>query len=60
MHTELKKPIKQMLDEQKNIQPLNQCDRNNAYWNFCKDLMKDESIISDIFYVSVRTDTMKK
>ena len=50
MHTELKKPIKQMTDEQKNIQPLNQYDRNNAYWHFCKDFMKDESIISDIFY----------
>ena len=50
MHTELKKPIKQISDEQKNIEPLNQYDRNNSFYHFCEDFMADKSVISDTFY----------
>ena len=50
IHTELKKPVKQMSNEQNNIQPLNQYDRNNSYYHFCLDFMKDSSAISDNFY----------
>ena len=50
IHTELKKPVKQMSNEQNNIQPLNQYDRNNSYYNFGLDFMKDSSIISENFY----------
>ena len=50
MHTELKKPSKQMSNEQNNIQPLNQYDRNNSYYHFCLDFMKDSSAISENFY----------
>ena len=50
IHTELKKPVKQMSNEQNNIQPLNQYDRSNSYYHFCEDFMKDSSIISDNFY----------
>ena len=50
MHTELKKPVKQISDEQKNIEPLNQYDRNNSFYHFCEDFMTDKSVISDTFY----------
>ena len=50
MHTELKKPSKEMSNEQNNIQPLNQYDKNNSYYHFCLDFMKDSSVISDNFY----------
>ena len=50
IHTELKKPVKQMSNEQNNNQPLNQYDRSNSYYHFCEDFMKDSSIISDNFY----------
>ena len=50
MHTELKKPKPQIQNDQMNYPPLNQYDRNNSYYYFLKDYMKEASVISDTFY----------
>ena len=50
MHKELKRPLKSNNQDNLNIMPLNQYDKNNAFNNFFEEFKKETSILTDIFF----------